>query len=608
MVEQTTRELYRQYFWSYDLLYLFVNHLPLYFHSKPYDYSKIDSLKKQAIKLAKDIKIDLDIFKKELFAAIRHLERSGARPTSTPFFPRLNRPITNRRKILQEQLQKIPNNPNKLMEALLAMVENEEFKRTDQILDAMVLFQKDISEDLIDKVEAYWNREREEFQARGVHQLELLGIFWTSYDFEEHDDMVSRYRFWEKFNLNSFDSVFLEVVDQLERSLLDMRDLDGAGYLLWLMGRSQSLINKVAGVDVVLRACLSRQTSEGWWSYNINSPTEEIYRKDLYLTAIWSLNLLKLAGSHRLLAAGRKGAEWILSCQNEDGSWSIPKTYRSSELKADVFVTMLCLELLTRSGLKGIEDSLNRGINWIIHQQGDDGLWKSGGIPRIFLNILVYEFLDRIDTFTPKKLSPEKVYRVFLSSTIKDKIEIRQLIKNRLDSKTNIELILSEDAQTFPKTIKDVDTFEASVLAVNEADILILLIDKKYGEINDTKRWKAQWGSEISVTEAEYRQSRKNRIPRVIFIEKMVIHNNELFNKCRGKTQREDFCALLKQTGYDHPLELMNFINRIKKNRLHKPRDNWYNTYFRDRPEKLVKDIEFQINFAIKQMESENNL
>lgn len=167
-------------------------------------------------------------------------------------------------------------------------------------------------------------------------------------------DGISRYRFREHFGFGEFESTFAEVESMLATSLLegscgieaiatplvgDQR-LTSVAYDLWLVSRSRNLPNRIRDlVDIALQRITGWQFPEGWWTdFRLTEPAGKDSRTGLetsrylpstYVTALCSLNLLKLAIPELLRQKGVLGAKWLLERQNADGSCPV-KGYRET--------------------------------------------------------------------------------------------------------------------------------------------------------------------------------------------------------------------------------------------------------------------------------------
>ena len=201
------------------------------------------------------------------------------------------------------------------------------------------------------------------------------------------------------------------------------------------------------------------------------------------------------------------------------------------------------------------------------------------------------------------ELNIKEKYNVFISSTIMGEMgHIRKILKDILPKDGNINPILSEFADSFPKTPDpDKDSFKASVEPIKDCHILVLIINNKYGNIRPK--------SEISITEEEYNEAVKLKIPRIVFIENNVWHdymNFQTYKLTELRNGLKTFLEVLRKRDYDNPEKLMKFISNIVKLRSIKKSDNWRWIYNKNDINRLTIDIKAQINFYIDQIKEKN--
>ena len=176
-------------------------------------------------------------------------------------------------------------------------------------------------------------------------------------------------------------------------------------------------------------------------------------------------------------------------------------------------------------------------------------------------------------------------FNVFISSTISDMRDLRNEIKVQLGKMKKINPILSEYPDTFPKPISpELTTFEASINPIKYCHIFVLIINKRYGNVNP--------GEDISITESENEEAVDNFIPRILFIEEKVISDYENWNKIRSPRERNNYISLLE--GYDNPKKTMNFVKKllkIKTNTISNYNDNWRWTFNIDNKKQFLLNL-----------------
>ncbi len=257
--------------------------------------------------------------------------------------------------------------------------------------------------------------------------------------------------------------------------------------------------------------------------------------------------------------------------------------------------------IYNNSELIKVEQNFSGIIQFGIYWSGTDDLLQEGCT--LFTKEISY-----LKDYKKKEIKTEdKKYKVFISSTIQDdKKVLRTNIKENLESKKYIRPILSEFPETFPKPIDpSLNTFEASIAPIKNCQIFVLIVGKRYGNIEP--------GKDISIMEAEYDEAVRNHLPHIIFIDEEVIQDYDRYStKDSGwdgkkiKSFRLSYIDLLKIKGYDEPAKNMKFIAKLSKLKLtysKKHKDNWYWSFNMNNTTKFLKALESQIDFYINQLE-----
>ncbi len=338
------------------------------------------------------------------------------RPTKS-----LERFLVAHRNALRQRIADIPNSLDKARDALLGMVDAEYFRKSEQAYDAMALLHDQIADETVATVVREWKMEaKEHYEQHKNDPIPWGDIFWVSRDFMETTDGVSRYRFRERFEIGEFEPAFDEVERMMAGALLEGSSgreaafmpfwgdqyLTGVARNLWLVSRSRRMPLRISVyVDMALRRVGALQYADGWWT---DFMTTELAGKDakdgversrylpsIYTTALCSVVLVKLSGSNELMEKGAAGARWLLERQNPDGSWSVPRGAAGKVvLRPDIFVTLLCLEAIVRSGIANVGNSVDLGREWVLARQDELGMWRHESFPGPFLTVLVLEFLE----------------------------------------------------------------------------------------------------------------------------------------------------------------------------------------------------------------------
>lgn len=447
MKNDLLKELYLEYFTCQELLHRIINFLPLWydlFHDRKIIMSadaiaRIENL----LNITKRLDLNQSRFK-DLLMSQTNILKKGEKPSKF-----LENYVKSYLEKIEKKIHKIPNDLEKAYNGLLGLIEVEisltVFPIADQIYDAIVLLDNKISPNIIEKVLCDWKEEFKSYKEKTKDSPFFGGdIFWTSRDFQETIDGVSRYKFCEHFEIGEFESTLNDVEGMLASSLLKGSsgneaiavsffgdtELTSISLDLWLLSRSRNFPNRIRDfVNLALMRIANNQFIEGCWTDFMrrekpkkdskNGIMQSKYLPSIYTTALCSLNLLKLSISDSMREKGILGAKWLLDKQNSDGSWS-------DEFKSEpeIFTTLLSLEALIRSDIKNIKRSINLGIRWMLKQQNKLGFWEESGFPFPFLTVLVLEFMKFKD-FYPKKLldSYLSISKSFLNRSVQFSLE-----------------------------------------------------------------------------------------------------------------------------------------------------------------------------------------
>jgi len=354
--------------------------------------------------------------------------------------------LKNYYKKTKEDLINIPNSLDKAYSGLKALIETQSYENQYQVYDAMVLLKNDIPNEIIENIYSDWKKSGDEI--------------WISHDFMDDVDTVSHYRFKNTFNFVDFNSLFKKEEYELQFRLLEFlfeENLAELSFNLWLIDRIPDFINyNIDLVNFILKFIVRQQNLDGYWlgdavkstyertinekgyeppeiifgekinrqiGLNGDKLTERIieYEPSNHITALCSLNLIKHGVSDNMKQKGRLGAEWLLKNQNGDGSWSF--TNWQNKREPNLFVTIIALETLFRSGIHHIERSIDLGLDWINNQQDELGFWDArlfnySSFPLITVLILELNNLISKNRF-PQGNSYLSMSKDFLDSSIR---------------------------------------------------------------------------------------------------------------------------------------------------------------------------------------------
>jgi len=410
--ENSNSEIYLEYFKTYKLFNYIANILPLLFsHIKGERVIKNFS-EKDVIEyvndMAKDLRIDFNHseFEELLLCQIKSFESGNILSND------LREYVKGYWEKIKMMIYDIPNSQDKAQNVLLGLIGANGFDENDQTLDAMVFLSHYIEPQKIRDIIIEWKKEAhrysEDKEKGKITYPGTGGIFWTSRDFMEIIDAISRYRFREHFDIGEFQSAFQEVEVMAAGALMDGfggvesvldscsgvdNHLYGATYDLWLISRSRDLPNKLRQlIEIALQRISAWQHREGWWPEFRIQDKENLM--NTYATALCALCLLKLSNTQTLREKGILAAKWLLEKQNPDGSWSEERIEEGVISKQpDIATTLLSLEVILRSGIDSVNHTIDMGIDWIMKQQNNLGLWEEDAFPFPFLTVIVMEFL-----------------------------------------------------------------------------------------------------------------------------------------------------------------------------------------------------------------------
>lgn len=442
MSNNSAKGIFIEYFQSMALLHDIRNYLPLPFLMGSYRITTtlttdkvINSIRDQA----KELSFSQSSFEKFLKIHIDGLV-AGEKPEAAHNFVRTHC------ESIERKIRNIPNTLDKARDALRALVEIEDFTNPGSVYDAVVLLSDEVPSELPKKVVRRWKEEAKRHKETLRYDVIESDIFWVSHDFHESFDGIARYRLREHFGIGEFELAFAEVEAMLAEELaqgcagIGAPIYGGAGltplaYDLWLVSRSRNLPNRIRdSVNIALRNIALLQSPEGWWtdcriSQSADKGSEaglqiSRYLPSTYTTALCSLNLVKLSISEPMKQKGVLGAKWLLERQNPDGSWSRERIYENGIVQTpDLFVTLLSLEAIARSGIGNVKHSIDLGLEWLMKQQNDLGMWDDQGFPFPFMTVLVLEFV-KLKDYSPTELdSYLSMSRGFLNRSVQLSLE-----------------------------------------------------------------------------------------------------------------------------------------------------------------------------------------
>jgi hypothetical protein len=340
---------------------------------------------------------------------------------------------------LQEQvaarLATIPAGETKTRDALAAVVkiEADGLSTGERIYEALPFLTETDRVPQIKRIVMEWKHAvHQHRQAVATRRVPPGSIFWTSRDNMAMFDLLARYRFRERYADGEFPAAFAAAEELVADALLG--NLMGGEYGLlahdlWLVSRSRDLPNRLADViGAALRGLGTLQSDDGSWP-PINVPLTPktaagVSIGDPYLTALCAVSIIAMAPTDPLRQRGRKAATWLLEQQSHDGGWRLRLPQDTVPTgPANVLTTVLALEALRRSGIPGIETSLEFGDEWLLSQQTSLGLWADDDFPELFVTAIVLEHFERSRVDTPALSEYLTMARGFLRRSVRLALE-----------------------------------------------------------------------------------------------------------------------------------------------------------------------------------------
>jgi hypothetical protein len=529
MINKSTKELYIEYFRTQELLKYVADILPLTLTSykgKRRTAIEIKPLIESMSNQAKEIGFTEKLFEHFLGITLDGLLK-GTHPKA------LANHVQARATRIHQNICSIPNSPDKAYDALRALVEVDHWK-SDQEFDAFVLLSDELPKARISKEINEWKKDVKRHEDLHGRSIIPTRVFWVSLDFHEDIDGISRYRFREHFNFGEFEAAFSEIESMFETNIApavagmsDMRDMHGSSdlqivsYELWLASRSAKLCNRLQdSISLALENMSALQSSEGWWTDTnvlVESNKEDIIQKPRYLTSIYvtalcTLDLLKLSVKDQQRKSGVLGAKWLISKQNADGSWSREKVTKDGiSYKSEIFITILALEALIRSGISNIEHTIDSGFQWLLKQQEKFGTWSDEGFPFPFMTVLVLELLKLKDTYPPALNHYQSVGRGFIL------ISKRLLLEDNANSR-RLTLIASYHG---------IEAFLYSLLS--DSNVNIPVFNKKGNQTIGMREALDQFQAYLQqkkIIKATDTVFYRNSLDRLAYLRDQIVHND----------------------------------------------------------------------------------
>jgi squalene-hopene/tetraprenyl-beta-curcumene cyclase len=175
---------------------------------------------------------------------------------------------------------------------------------------------------------------------------------------------------WAAFDRDNDHELFNEIPFADHGAMLDPPTADVTGRILWMLGRIGHPRND-SRVEAAYQFLRNEQEPEGcWWGrWGVN-----------YIYGTWLVTMgLTSIGEDPTQPYLQKALDWVKSRQNDDGGWGetcdsyIDRTLAGVG-ESSCSQTAWAVMTLTAGGEASTE-AAQRGIQYLIHQQKEDGSW-----------------------------------------------------------------------------------------------------------------------------------------------------------------------------------------------------------------------------------------
>jgi hypothetical protein len=315
------------------------------------------------------------------------------------------------------QIQKIPRGREKALDALRGHISSSEFSYDDNdVYECLIYLSKEVDAALLRTIISRWKAEYREYIEResrlGVDEEFLNHMFWSVRRESWERDITVRYRFLSHFEVGDFPKIMNEVEEWAETGFeehkpgpfkyLGEERTDDLVNFLWFITRDERLRHIYKGqIERALQRLAKGRVPPAWPSCfsvkeNQNGPPITAlphFQIVMRTMAFSTLMLLQLGHNARVRELGVEAAKWLLQHQNADGSWR----FKYEMTEGDVVTTIIALDALILSGLRGVEHSVELGRDWLLGKQNDFGGWEPERWYFPEVTVLVLELLEKIE-------------------------------------------------------------------------------------------------------------------------------------------------------------------------------------------------------------------
>jgi hypothetical protein len=345
---------------------------------------------------------------------------------------------------IYEELGGIPPSIEKARERLRAVSRDPGHGETGY--EAHVFLAEEIEESAVERIATEWREDWLEHRKQPREPFLDSQTFWVSRDNEDLFDDLARYRFYERFELGEFTTLFSEVARGIGEGLLHTAaTLDPFGLYrgpelhshaaarsIWLISRTQGLPLLLDDVmKLVLRGLCHGQSPDGSWPSALQSdrPEARSHLPDTIATAAACISIFKMSTSDSQRVQAARGINWLLEHQEPDGHWAERGV---DELRGwPLLSTALALEAIVRSGRSDVDRALARAGDWLIAAQDRAGAWLERSLPHPLLSVVVLEALTLWESRPPSPSEELALARALMNRSAQlsseDSAESRQL-------------------------------------------------------------------------------------------------------------------------------------------------------------------------------------
>lgn len=273
-----------------------------------------------------------------------------------------------------ERLSEIESGLAKAKGYLLALLDVAHVDAGASSCEAMCFLRDHVSDALVATVVRHWKEAIRAARKRDPFHRE---IFWNSRDHEEDVDAVAYYRFLEIFDVGEFPGTIEEIEEWFREALMMPATWVIAAQLLWLAGRSKSLLARIRPfADRSLLLVCQQQSAEGWWPRLAQDLRDEP-RPSFWTTALACVAIFRTSRDDSQLERAREGTRWLAQQQQQSGAWKHAPADDAYAQREELQTTLLACEAIKNLDPEGYRSSLANAKEWIRAKQEPSGIWEA---------------------------------------------------------------------------------------------------------------------------------------------------------------------------------------------------------------------------------------